>query len=313
MTHARDRAIGAACGMTAYLAWGFVALYFGIITDRGVRPLELLAHRVVWSVAFCLLIVVILRRYRDLWQVMRHRRRLAALTLSSVLVAINWLAFIYAVDTRQLTEASLGYFILPLVSIVLGLAFLHERLDRLQWLCVMLAGVGVCMIVYANGHVPWIAIAVSLSFGFYGLVRKLTPVGPIVGLAVETAVLSPIALIYLLLHSSEHALIPGTYLLLILAGAITAVLLMLYARAAQTLKLSTLGFMQYIAPTCQLLVAIYVRPEAVSGYALIGFVPIWLALAIFSVHAAFVSRRESRSAMMLRLGADSSMVRARDS
>lgn len=307
---ARDRAIGAVCGTIAYLCWGVVALYFGLLDDRGVAPLPLLAHRVIWSVVFCLIILAAMRRHRELFRVFADPKRMLALFLSSILIAINWLAFIYAVSEHRLTEASLGYYILPLVSVVLGLVVLREKLNRVQWLCVTLASIGVVIIVYQGQRVPWIGIAVALSFGFYGLLRKMTPVGPIIGLAVETIILLPVALVYVGATEIRASYDPVTYLLLMLAGAITASLLILYARAAQSLKLSTLGFMQYIAPTIQLLVAMYVRPEEQN---LLGFIPIWVALAIFSVHVAIRSRAEARIAKMPPGPADSSTVRAGDS
>ncbi len=172
---ARDRAIGAVCGIIAYLCWGVVALYFGLLDDRGVAPLPLLAHRVIWSVVFCLIILAAMRRHRELLRVFADPKRMLALFVSSVLIAINWLAFIYAVSEHRLTEASLGYYILPLVSVVLGLVVLREKLNRVQWLCVTLASIGVVVIVYQGQRVPWIGIAVALSFGFYGLLRKMTP------------------------------------------------------------------------------------------------------------------------------------------
>ncbi len=295
MSRISEKAIGAACGVSAYLAWGFVALYFAILTDRGVQPLLLLAHRVVWSLLFCLALVLLLRRNKELLSIAKQPRRLAALATSSVLVAINWLAFIYAVDTHQLTEAALGYFILPLVSVLLGLIVLRERLNPVQWTSVAIATFGVGWIVVANGAVPWLGLAVALSFGFYGLVRKLTPVGPIVGLTIETALLTPVAAAYIGVESPAGAYALSTYLLLAIAGAITAGLLMLYGRAAQTLQLSTLGFLQYIAPTCQLFVALWVRPEAPNWWAMAGFAPIWIALLVFSTDTAIRSRRQRRS------------------
>ena len=313
MSRFSDKTIGVICGVAAYLCWGFVALYFAVLTDRGVPPMVLLAHRVVWSLLFCLALVLILTGGRELVRVFRQPRKLAALATSSLLIAINWLAFIYAVDTHQLTEAAMGYFIVPLVSVVLGLVVLRERLNAIQWVSVCIATFGVSWIVVAGGKVPWIGLAVAFSFGFYGLVRKLTPVGPIVGLTVETAILTPVAAVYLGVATDVATFSGSTYLLLALAGAITAGLLMLYGRAAQALQLSTLGFLQYIAPTCQLFVALLVRPEAPHWWALAGFVPIWVALLIFSTESGLRSRRERRSGIIPTLRADSSTVRACDS
>lgn len=311
MISPRDRAIGATCGISAYLCWGFVALYFQLIISRGVAPDDLLANRVVWSLVFCLVIVLLLKRGKELRAVLCDRKRLLALAVSSVLVGTNWMAFILAVKWNRLIEASLGYYILPLVSVVLGLTVLRERLSRVEWISVGLAVLGVGIIITSNGGVPWLAMTVAISFAFYGLVRKLTQVGPLVGMTVETAVLTPFALAYLFWHVN----VAGTYdiltwLLLAIAGAITSVLLMLYARAAQTLRLSTLGFLQYIAPTVQLIVAIQLFHEPTSLRELMGFVPIWLGLLIYSIHIAIRSRHTGESGKLPPRRADSSTVRA---
>lgn len=305
-----ERTTAAFCGIAAYLGWGFVALYFGILDDRGVAPLALLAHRIIWSAVFCVLLLGLIGRTREIVSVFSHRTRWMALGLSSILIAVNWLAFVYAVDQKRLTEASLGYYLLPLVSVLLGWLVLRERLDRVQWFCLLLATCGVGILIWQQGQIPWIGVTVALSFGFYGLVRKLTPVGPIVGLTVETILLVPLAGLYLGSGATGQEYDILTYALLILAGAITASLLMLYAKAAQVLKLSTLGFMQYIAPTCQLLVAMYLRPERPQW---IGFIPIWTALVIFSVHVAVRSQTRVRPVKMPDRPADSSTVRAGDS
>ncbi len=311
MITARDRAIGATCGISAYLCWGFVALYFQLIINRGVAADDLLANRVVWSLLFCLVIVLLRNGGKELRAVVCDRKRLMALSLSSVLVGTNWMAFILAVKWNRLIEASLGYYILPLVSVVLGLTVLRERLSRVEWLSVGLAVVGVGIIIASNGGVPWLALTVAFSFAFYGLVRKLTQVGPLLGMTIETAVLAPFALAYIFWHASVAGTYdPITWLLLAIAGAITSVLLMLYARAAQSLRLSTLGFLQYFSPTVQLIVAIKLFHEPTSLRELAGFVPIWLGLLIYSIHTAIRSRQNSGSGKVPAPRADSSTVRA---
>ncbi|GIW78098.1 MAG: chloramphenicol resistance permease RarD [Phycisphaerae bacterium] len=305
-----ERTTAAFCGIVAYLGWGFVALYFGILDDRGVEPLALLAHRIVWSAAFCVLLLGLMGRAREIACIFCDPARWIPLGLSSILIAVNWIAFVYAVDQKRLTEASLGYYLLPLVSVLLGWLVLRERLSRVQSFCLLLASTGVGILIWEEGQIPWIGVTVALSFGFYGLVRKLTPVGPIAGLAVETIFLVPLAGLYLGSGITPKKYDILTYVLLVLAGAITASLLMLYAKAAQGLKLSTLGFMQYIAPTCQLLVAMYLRPEQPEW---MGFIPIWVALVIFSVHVAVRSRSSVRPVKIHDRPADSSTVRAGDS
>lgn len=305
-----ERTTAAFCGIVAYLGWGFVALYFGILDDRGVAPIPLLAHRILWSAAFCVILLGLIGRVREVGCVFYDPARWMPLGLSSVLIMVNWLAFVYAVAQKRLTEASLGYYLLPLVSVLLGWLVLRERLSRVQWFCLLLASMGVGILIWQEGRIPWIGVTVALSFGFYGLVRKLTPVGPIVGLTVETILLAPLAGLYLGSGTTPAEYDMMTYVLLVLAGAITASLLMLYAKAAQGLKLSTLGFMQYIAPTCQLLVAMYLRPEQPQW---IGFIPIWTALGIFSVHVVVRSRTTVQPVKILNRPADSSTVRAGDS
>lgn len=288
---------GLLSGVSAYLIWGFIAIYFKMLTDRGVAALELLAHRVVWSVVFCTLLMIVLRRTGEAAGVLRERKRLLALATSSVLIAINWLVFIYSVEKHQLAQSALGYYINPLVSVLLGLVVLRERLRRWQWVSVMLGTIGVVLMVVARGQLPWIGLSVAISFGLYGLVRKLIGVGPIVGLTIETVMLMPLGLAYIAWLTPAHAT-PigfGTYALLALSGGITAVPLLLFVHAAHNLRLSTLGFLQYIAPTCQFLLAILIQHEPIKRTELLAFLPIWLALIVFSVEGTLYNRRLART------------------
>ncbi len=284
---------GLICGISAYLFWGFIALYFHYLTTHGVDSMLLLMHRVVWSMIFCTVLVIIFKRTSEMRLVLLNRKLLLGLSISSIMIAINWLAFIYSVETNQLNQSALGYFINPLVSILLGLIVLGERLRKLQWFSVILAAMGVGTIVIARGQLPWIGLSVAISFGFYGLLRKMIPVTPIVGLTIETIILTPLAIIYLLFLTNVSAMsLPGTvYFFLALSGMITAIPLLLFAFAARNLKLSTLGFLQYIAPTCQLLMAVFVGKEVLSRLEIIGFIPIWLALLVFSIEAAIYYRK----------------------
>lgn len=296
MTNARERTKGVLAGATSYLIWGIIAGYFRILGERGVAPMPLLAHRIIWSMVFCVAMLLLLRNHRDFRQILfarrGNRKRLLMLTLSSLMLTVNWLTFIYSIEQRRLNESALGYFIVPLISLLLGLIVLREKLRPMQWVAVGLAAVGVAIIV--QGSVPWIALPISLSFGIYGLIRKTTPVSAMTGLAVETAILTPAALIYVAVTWQTYAPItfnPTTYGLLMLSGIITAVPLLLFAYAARTLRLSTIGFLQYLAPTIQLLLSTLIYGEPLHTTMLIGFIPIWLGLALFSTDVALASRR----------------------
>ncbi|MGC4032348.1 MAG: EamA family transporter RarD [Tepidisphaeraceae bacterium] len=274
-------------GVSVYLMWGFVAEYFQAIIDRGVPATVLLAHRVVWSTAFCAVLVLATRDTARLKEMVSNRNRLTRLALCAVLIAINWLSFIYAIQTHQRTDAALGYFINPLMTVAMGVLILGERLSVVKWVCVALAAIGVTMIVsQSGGRLPWIALTISLSFAFYGLVRKRISVQPVLGLTVETAILFPAAIVYLVwaqVTNPIHVSL-GTYGLLALAGVVTAIPLLLFGYAARHLTLGTMGFLQYIGPTCQLLMAVLVRHEPIRNR-LGGFVLIWIALAVFSLSA----------------------------
>ena len=285
MTAARPPLRAVLAGISVFLIWGFVAEYFQLLIDRGVPADVLLAHRVVWSTAFCVVAVLCTGGIRPIVAVVRDQRRVSRLMISAMLIAANWLAFIYAIQTNQRTDAALGYFINPLVSVALAVLIVKEHLSAMRWFCVALAAVGVTLIVIASGgRVPWIAVTLALSFAFYGFVRKFTAVEPIVGLAVETALLAPIALGYLVWQHSVHPIpiAPTTFALLMLAGVITAIPLMLFGYAARRLPLSMIGFMQYIGPTCQLLMAVLWRGEPIR-HRIAGFVFIWIALLVYSL------------------------------
>ena len=284
MNDPRQRTTGAVAGIGAYLIWGFIAAYFKLLGDRGVAPLPLLAHRVLWSTAFCLLLLVVLRQLGDAAGVLRDRKRLLGLTLSSVMIAINWLTFIYSIEIKQLQQSALGYFMNPLLSVLLAMVFLGERLRPWQWASVALAAAGVTVIVVGHGQVPWIGLAIAVSFAMYGLLRKQIAVRPVVGLTVETALIAPLAFAYLLWPTRESTPIAGdTYALLSLSGIVTAIPLLLFATAARRLKLSTLGLLQYLAPTCQFLLATLYYREPVLPVDLIGFVGIWAGLIVFTI------------------------------
>lgn len=281
-----QKRVGVAYGLAAYLWWGFIPLYFKAVAS--VPPLEVLAHRVLWSLVFLGLILWARGRQRDFRRVLRDRRSLGLLAVTTVLIAVNWLVFIWAVFNNRLLEASLGYFINPLVNVLLGFLFLRERLRLWQTLAVALAGLGVIWLAVGSGTMPWIALVLAASFGTYGLLRKIArPDGP-VGLAVETLLLAPVALGWLWWSSHQGTLVFGERgwglsLLLMAGGPITALPLVWFAEGARRLRYATIGFLQYIAPSLQFLLAVAVFGEAFTAAHAVSFGLIWAALLLYTL------------------------------
>jgi chloramphenicol-sensitive protein RarD len=281
--------IGVVAGLSAYLLWGFIALFFKLLTH--VPPVVVLSHRILWSAVFVGAILTVQRRWGDVGAALRSRRGMAILGGSTVMIAVNWFVFLWAVTNRQVVQAGLGYFINPLVSVLLGMAFLRERLRSGQAWALVLAAAGVALQIYARGQVPWVALSLALSFGFYALLRKTAPAGPIVGLFVETILLLPPALICIAwaersgqtgaAHFTGH-----TYAILASSGVVTAVPLLLFATAARRLRLATMGFLQFISPTCQLLLAVLAFHEPFTRWHLASFALIWAGLAVYTVDSA---------------------------
>jgi chloramphenicol-sensitive protein RarD len=281
-------------GLAAHGMWGLMPLYIWAM-DR-VPPHEILANRIVWCGVFLLVVVILFQRWSDLGRCLRTFRTLGLLTLSSLLIAANWFCYIYAANNNETIQASLGYFINPLFSVLLGMVVFGERLRPAQWLAVLLATAGAVVLVVAGRDFPWIALALAVSFAFYGLVRKLAPVDAVIGLTVETLLLVPGATAFLLFwamagqgsfgHSGPlfDALLLGT-------GIVTAVPLLCFGQAARRLSLTTLGLLQYIAPTLQFLLAVWVRGEPFLPSKAVSFALIWAALLIFSVDSLLKARR----------------------
>jgi chloramphenicol-sensitive protein RarD len=287
---------GLAYGVLAYGLWGVVPVFWKLIAD--VDPIELLAHRVVWGLGVFVLLVWLTGQATATREAARDRRVLGAMALSGALVAVNWGLFIGAVATGQLLEASLGYFINPLVSVALGTLVLRERLRRLQWLAIALAAAGVALLTWRAGRAPWIALVLAGSFGSYGLVRKVAKVESLIGSTIETALLAPIGIAYLgyLAVTGRGALghaPPATEALVIATGVVTAGPLLLFTSAARRLPLSTVGFLQYLAPTGQFVLAVTAYGEPLAHDRLIAFGLIWLGLAAFSADAIRVGTRRS--------------------
>ena len=280
---------GVIYGLAAYFCWGFFPVYFKSV--QVVPPLEMVAHRICWSLAFLLVLIAWKGAWREIRTLLSRPKSLAALAVSTLLIATNWLVFIYAVSAGEVLESSLGYFINPLVSVLLGFVFLRERLERLQWLSIILAASGVIYLAASYGAVPWISLLLAASFGLYGLIRKaLLHVEPLVGLTVETLLLAPFALVYLVvLHQRGTGIFLASSgrldLLIPMAGIVTAIPLLLFAAAAKRLRLATVGFLQYITPTMHFLLAVTVYGETFTHTHLVSFLFIWCGLALYSLHA----------------------------
>lgn len=276
---------GVIATLIAFTIWGLMPLYFKAVGS--VSPGEIVAHRVLWSVVFLLALLAFWRGFDGLRRVAAQPRLIGLLALSASLTGSNWLVFVWAISADRLLEASLGYFINPLVSILLGRLVLGERMRPLQQAAVALACAGVAWRVWQVGTLPWIALFLAITFGVYGLLRKRAPVDAINGLFVETLVTAPLAIAWLIWLASRGSLQFGQHLatdaLLPLAGVLTAVPLMLFAIGAQRLPLSTVGFVQYLAPSLNFLLAVFVFREPFDAGQLAGFALIWAALAVYSV------------------------------
>jgi chloramphenicol-sensitive protein RarD len=269
---------GLACGITAYTMWGFFPIYFRWLAH--VSPWTVLCHRVVWSVVFLSLVVTWRKEWAQVLPIVRNPRSLGLLSVGGVLIAINWLVFIYAVGSGQTLQSSLGYFINPLFSIALGMVFLHERLRPLQWVAVVVAICAVANLAVRGGEFPWIALSLAGSFGLYGLVRKKVNINSLHALLVETAVLFPVATLFLF-ALPDADLSTGTWGLLSILGILTATPLLFFGAALRRLQLSTLGFLQYIGPTLQFGVAVLLFNEALDTTKLGSFVLCWVAIGIY--------------------------------
>lgn len=284
---AAQRRNGVLCAVAAFSLWGAFPIYFKVAT--GVTALEMLAHRIAWAVPFGLVIVLMRRQWPELRAIVRDRRTLAWLALGSTVIAINWLVYIFAVQENQIFQASLGYYINPLLLVLAGFVFHGERLRPAQALAVIFAAAGVLVLAMRGGEWPWISLTLAVSFTIYGLVRKQVQVGAMPGLFIETLFLLPAALAYLVLLGgrAELAFVNGSTLLtwlLVLAGPLTVLPLLLFAIGARRLRLSTIGFLQFIGPTGQFLVGVAYGEPVTPAHA-ICFALIWAAVTIFCVDA----------------------------
>ncbi len=292
LTPAEERA-GYFYGIGAYVAWALFPLYFTSVVGN-VSPLHVLANRIVWSLVFLTIVISWQRRWPAVLQHVKTRRIQLLLLGSAIAIAFNWYSFIWAMTNGQILQASLGYFMNPLLATALGVFVLGERLRKMQSLAVTIAAVSVAIFIVAQHVVPVVALVVGLSFALYGLLRKIAVVPPIIGLWIETAILLPPALVVLGLQIYAHQTSLQTYGLLTVAGPLTALPLIWFAAAARRLKLSTIGFLQYISPTGHFLLGRLVYKEPFNHIEFGCFIAIWIALAIFTVDQIWTFRRRGR-------------------
>lgn len=295
MTHTPPDKGGLAATFGAFAIWGLFPLYLRELD--AVPPMQLVAHRVAWACVLLLALIAWRGELAGLARKLAQPRVAARLAATAVLISINWLTYVWAVANERVVETSLGYFINPLVNVVLGVVLLKERLNSTQWSAVAIAAAGVAWLTVTAGHPPWIALTLALSFGLYGFLRKTADVDSLPGLAIETALLAPVAVAYLLWCNMQGtgAMTPaaGTRinLLLVASGAVTAIPLLLFAFGARRLPYSTVGLLQYVAPSLQLACALLVFHEPFGRTRAIGFALIWIALAIYACDGVWRARR----------------------
>jgi chloramphenicol-sensitive protein RarD len=297
-------------GIVAYTCWGLFPLYWKLL--RPATPVEILAHRIIWSLVVVLGIIAVSNGWRSLRRLTRMPAKLGLIALAAVVIAINWATYIYGVNADRVVETSLGYFINPLVTVALGVIVLREHLRSTQWVALAIGGVAVGVLTLDYGHIPYLALTLAFSFGLYGLIKKRLAVPAADGLLVESAVLALPALAYLGVLTargeSTFGQVSGWHTtLLVLAGVVTAIPLLLFAGAANRIPLSAIGLLQYLAPILQLACGVLVYSEPMPAARLAGFALVWLALAVFTWdgvrHARIQSRSPSHSAVPLKVGA----------
>jgi chloramphenicol-sensitive protein RarD len=273
-------------GIGAYLLWGIFPIYWKFLHE--VNAVQVISHRIVWSFVVLLIYIFVTKQWQEFRGLAFNAKTVAIYAIAGVLLSINWLIYVWGVNAGFVVETSLGYFINPLLSVLMGVIFLRERLRTVQWIPVILATVGVLYLTWAYHRLPWIALSLAFSFASYGLIKKLAPLGSLYGLTLETGIVFPIALAYLIvvaMNGSGAFLHTGVQVDLFLAasGVVTTIPLLMFASAAKQIPLTMVGLLQYIAPTMQFLLGIFLYKEPFSHSQLIGFGIVWIALVIFWV------------------------------
>jgi chloramphenicol-sensitive protein RarD len=277
----------------AYFIWGLVPIYWKLI--KHVPAIQLIGHRIAWSFILLAVALAVTRKWPQLRALASDRKILCIYSVAAVLVFFNWFIYVWAVNSGYILEASLGYFINPLLSVFLGVIFLREKLRLFQWIAVGLAATGVVYLTTAYGQLPWIALGLAFTFGFYGLVKKMAPLNPLNGLTLETGILFIPALFFLTYQDriGQGAFLHTGFasdLLMAGAGLITTIPLLMFASAARRIPLTTLGIMHYITPTCQFLLGVLVYKELFSSTRALGFAIVWIALIVFAIEGLVISR-----------------------
>ena len=280
-------------GLAAYAMWGFFPIYWKLLHD--VPALQVIGHRISWSFLLLVGVILLTNQWKNFRSAALVSKVIGIYAIAGVLLTINWLVYVWGVNAGFIVETSLGYFINPLISVLLGVMFLRERLRPLQWIPVGLAAAGVLYLTVTYGRLPWIALSLAFSFGIYGFVKKLAPLGSLYGLTLETALVFPAAVLYLTFAQATGtgAFLKGgalTDLLLIGTGAVTSIPLLMFASAARQMPLTMIGILQYIAPTLQFLIGVFLYHEPFDQSRLIGFSLVWLALLIFWVENYLANR-----------------------
>jgi chloramphenicol-sensitive protein RarD len=293
----RESASGVIYAGAAFLIWGVGPIYWKALA--AVSPVEIICHRVIWSFVFLLILIIATRRWQEFRSALKSVRILLTLASTAAILTVNWLIYVWAINHAHILQGSLGYYINPLINVVFGVLLLRERLRPLQVLAVVTAGAGVVYLTFSYGELPWIALALACAFGLYGLIRKVAPVGPLVGLGVETMLLAGPAAAYLAYSAARGNaafLHKGTRIDLLLLGTslLTAVPLILFTAGARRINLSTLGLMQYIAPTGIFLLGVLYYHEPFSTAKVWTFIMIWTALAVYSTDSILCYRRMGR-------------------
>lgn len=289
---------GVLFAIAAYTIWGVAPIYFKLLA--AVPAAEILSHRIIWSFILVFGLILLTSRLERLKPILRHRPTMLKLALATVLLGGNWFLFIWAVNADRILDASLGYYINPLLNVAIGMAFFGERMRRMQWVAIAMAVTGVMVQIVSFGEVPWIALVLATSFSVYGGIRKRLPVDSITGLWLETLILLPIVLIYMLFFANSMAadMSQNSWslnLLLIAAGIVTTVPLLCFTAAAQRIRYSTLGFFQYIGPSLMFVVAVWLYNEPLAMDKLVTFGIIWAALALYSIDTIIFQSRSKRA------------------
>lgn len=297
----KEKTLGILAAIGAYIIWGVLPLYWKMAGD--VPASEILAYRIIWSFVFMVAIIAILGKTKEVWaeiiSIFKRPKLIIAISVASVLITANWFIFIFTVNDGHVISASLGYYINPLVNVLLATVFLKEKLSRGEMLAVLSAAIGVLILAIHQGVFPWAAISMAVTFGLYGLIKKLVPISAWGGLTIETLIMTPFAMIFLLFFAQDAFMQFGldTNLVLFGAGVVTAIPLLLFATSARRISYVMLGFIQYVGPTLMLILGVFVFHEAFDSTQLIAFLFIWSALLIFTISHVVITQKMKKATL----------------